>query len=127
MDPQNSHRLDVYAANAPERRREWRESRHVPVEVSGFDAHGRFFTERTSTLDVSDSGCCFLLNAEIEKDSVVSVRVIRRRDGLLFADPPVRFRVLSARQSYPGWPKWTVAGARLQSVALDGRISSGPK
>lgn len=102
----------------PDRRVEWRESRRVAVEVSGFDTRGRFFTERTSTVDVSDSGCCFLLNAEVEKNSAVSVRVIRRRNGLMLDDPPVLFRVVWTHLIYPGRPKWTVAGAKLQPVHL---------
>lgn len=102
----------------PERRREWRESRRVPVEVSGRDVRGCFFTERTSTFDVSDSGCSFLLNAELEENSAVSVRVIRRRNGMKHDDPPVLFRVAWTRQTHPGWPKWTVAGEKMQPVQL---------
>lgn len=101
-----------------ERRHEWRESRRVPVEVSGFDARGRFFTERTSTLDVSDSGCCFLLNAEVEEHGAVSVRVVRRRDGQMLDDPPVLFRVVWVRQPRAGWPKWTVGAALSQPIQL---------
>lgn len=118
MDPQKSVRHGIHAVAPPERRREWRESRRVPVEVSGFDARGRFFTERTSTFDVSDSGCSFLLNAELEESSAVSVRVIRRRNGLTHDDPPVLFRVAWTRQTHPGWPKWTVAGEKMQPVEL---------
>ncbi|MGH9689024.1 MAG: hypothetical protein ACRD5K_18275 [Candidatus Acidiferrales bacterium] len=40
----------------PERRREFRDTRHVPVEVSGYDSSGSFFTERSSTIEDSDSG-----------------------------------------------------------------------
>jgi hypothetical protein len=118
MELQHSNFLDTFVEAPPERRREWRESRSVPVEVSGFDARGRFFTERTSTLDVSESGCCFLLNVEVDERSAVSVRVVRRRNGLMFDDPPVLFRVIRAGQSHPGWPKWTVAGEKLQPVQL---------
>jgi PilZ domain len=117
-DSQDLEQLGLQIDARPERRREWREARRVPVEISGFDARGRFFTERTSTLDVSDSGCSFLLNAELEKNSAVSVRVIRRRNGLMLDDPPVLFRVAWIRQTHPGWPKWTVAGAKMQPVQL---------
>lgn len=117
MDPRESE-LGIHAVAPPERRREWRESRRVPVEVSGFDVRGRFFTERTSTVDVSDSGCRFLLNAELEKNSAVSIRVIRRRNGMMHDDPPVLFRIAWVTQTHPGWPKWTVAGAKMQPVQL---------
>jgi hypothetical protein len=118
MDPQKSSDHRIHAAAPPERRREWRESRRVPVEVSGFDARGRFFTERTSTHDVSDSGCSFLLNAELEENSAVSIRVVRRRNGMMHDDPPVLFRVAWTKQTHPGWPKWTVAGEKMQPVQL---------
>lgn len=116
----DSHRSEhgIHAVAPPERRREWRESRRVPVEVSGRDARGRFFTERTSTFDVSDCGCSFLLNAELEENSAVSVRVIRRRNGVVGNDPSVLFRVVWTRQTHPGWPKWTVAGEKMQAVQL---------
>jgi PilZ domain len=135
MDPQKSEH-GIHAIAPPERRREWRESRRVPVEVSGFDARGRFFTERTSTCDVSDSGCSFLLNYELEKDSAVSVRVVRRRNGMMHDDPPVLFRVAWIRQTHPGWPKWTVACQKMQPVRLwtvgfpveaDGAAAGGPE
>lgn len=106
------------AATQPERRREFREVRHVPVEIFGFDSCGRFFTERSSAIEVSDSGCSFLLNAEVAEHSAVSVRVIRRPDGIVHRDPPVLFRVAWTNQTYPGWPKWTVAGAKLPPVQL---------
>jgi len=117
MDPHKSE-FGIHTITRPERRREWRESRRVPVEVSGFDARGCFFTERTSTFDVSDSGCSFLLNAELEESSAVSVRVLRRRNGVTHDDPPVLFRVAWTRQTHPGWPKWTVAGEKMQPVQL---------
>jgi hypothetical protein len=118
MDANKVLAFDIGTAVPPERRLEWRESQRVAVEVSGFDRRGRFFTERTSTLDVSDSGCSFLLDAEVDKNSAVSVRVIRRRNGLMLDDPPVLFRVVWTRLIYPGRPKWTVAGAKLQPVRL---------
>jgi hypothetical protein len=116
MDAQKSAHHGIHAVAPPERRREWREYRRIPVEVSGFDARGRFFTERTSTFDVSNSGCSFLLNYELEESSAVSVRVIRRRNGTAHNDPPVLFRVTWTRQTHPGWPKWTVAGEKMQPV-----------
>ncbi|MGH9559941.1 MAG: hypothetical protein ACRD3S_00680 [Terracidiphilus sp.] len=54
----------------------------------------------------------------MEKNSAVSVRVIRRRNGMMLDDPPVLFRIAWVRLIYPGRPKWTVAGAKLQPVKL---------
>jgi hypothetical protein len=115
MDSSKTYRLEIVSVAPPERRGEHRETRSVPVEISGFDVRGRFFTERTKTLDVSDSGCRFQLRAEIEKHSAISVRVIRRRNGMMMDDPPVLFRVVWIRRTNPGW---MVAGAKLQPVRL---------
>lgn len=98
-----------------ERRRELRDARSVSVEVTGFDVRGRYFSETTMTLDVSESGCRFRLNAELEKHSAVSVRVIRRSNGFVVPDPPVVFRVVWTKYMQPGW---IVAGAKLQPVHL---------
>jgi hypothetical protein len=115
MDSSKTYPLEIVTIARPERRGEFRETRSVPVEISGFDARGRFFTERTETLDVSDSGCRFQLRAELEKHSAISVRVIRRRNGMMMDDPPVLFRVVWVRHTTPGW---MVAGAKLQPVRL---------
>jgi hypothetical protein len=77
----------------PDRRREPRVPLALPIGVSGFDRTGRFFTERTSTFDVSNLGCRFPLHVEMGKDSVVAIRVIRRGDGLEADFPPVLFRL----------------------------------
>lgn len=115
MNSSKTYGLEIVTTARPERRGEYRETRGVPVEISGFDARGRFFTERTKTLDVSDFGCRFQLRAEIEKHSAISVRVIRRRNGMMMDDPPVLFRVVWVRHANPGW---MVAGAKLQTVRL---------
>jgi hypothetical protein len=115
MNSPTTQILDIQTFERPERRGELRETRSVPVEISGFDARGRFFTERTETLDVSESGCRFQLRAELEKNSAISVRVIRRRNGMMLDDPPVLFRVVWVRDTNSGW---IVAGAKLQPIRL---------
>jgi hypothetical protein len=103
------------AVPVSKRRREFREARCVPVEITGFDVRSRYFIETTMTLDVSESGCRFRLNAEVERNSAVSVRVIRRSNFFAVPDPPVVFRILWTKYMEPGW---TVAGAKLQPVHL---------
>ncbi|MGH9559940.1 MAG: hypothetical protein ACRD3S_00675 [Terracidiphilus sp.] len=44
MSAHKSQVLEFDVLAPPERRHEYREPRRVPVEVSGFDARGRFFT-----------------------------------------------------------------------------------
>jgi hypothetical protein len=44
------------------------------IEVSGFDSSLRYFTERTETCDVSESGCQFRLHIILAQGAVVAVR-----------------------------------------------------
>jgi hypothetical protein len=76
-----------------DRRREERISVEFPIEVSGFDCHGRFCTERTSTEDVGESSCSFHLKMEVEKEMVLAIRVISHADGHEIDPHPVLFYV----------------------------------
>ncbi|HXJ17617.1 MAG TPA: hypothetical protein VNM68_10540 [Candidatus Polarisedimenticolia bacterium] len=94
-----------------ERRREPRLPLTLSIGVTGFDRDGRFFTERTSTFDVSNLGCRFPLHAEMGKDSVVAIRVIRRASGLEVDSPPVLFRLAWVEEAEHGW---TLGAEQLQ-------------
>jgi hypothetical protein len=97
------------------RRREPRIHLNVPIEVSGFDSCERFFTERTSTLDVSDSGCKFRLSSQVKKDSVVAIRVLRGLHGPEPDSRTVLFRIAWVERVEHHW----IAGAeKLQPVQL---------
>jgi hypothetical protein len=48
-------------------RREQRIASAFRVEVCGFNRHGRFFTERTLTSNISDGGCQLSLHVEVER------------------------------------------------------------
>jgi hypothetical protein len=73
-----------------DRRRERRIPLTFPVEVNGFDRQGRYFSERTTTTDVSEWGCRLQLAAEVEPGTVVALRIVSRspekgvRRALLF-------------------------------------------
>lgn len=73
-----------------DRRKERRIPIAFPVEVSGFDRRGQFFSERTATQDVSEWGCRLQLAAEVEPGTVVALRIPPRagddvvRRALLF-------------------------------------------
>jgi hypothetical protein len=97
--------------SGPERRREPRKPLALPIGVSGFDRNGRFFTERTATLDVSSLGCRFPLRAELGKDSVVAIRLLRTGDSLESDSPPVLFRLAWVTQTEQGW---TLGAEQLQ-------------
>jgi hypothetical protein len=94
-----------------ERRREVRADPKFPVEVCGFDRGGRFFSEKTATSDVSDGGCKMHLRTEVDKSSVLAIRVITRRFGLEVDARPMLFQVNWIRAAANGWD---VGVAKLQ-------------
>jgi hypothetical protein len=105
---------EVTAEQKCERRRQARVNLRYPIEVSGFNLHGRYFTERTFTVDVSDGGCKFPLAIEVEKESVVAIRVITRRHGQETDTRPVLFHV-NWVQAEPN--AWTLGVSKLQAGA----------
>ncbi|MCL6565942.1 MAG: PilZ domain-containing protein [Acidobacteriia bacterium] len=62
-----------------DRRKEKRVLLVYPIEVHGFDRYGKFFSERTTTSNISADGCRFRLQAEVEPGTVVAIRVIHTR------------------------------------------------
>jgi hypothetical protein len=98
-------------------RREKRLARAVRVEVCGFNRFGRFFTERTLTANISDGGCQFCLRSDVEKDSVVALRVIDHDRGREIESRPVLFQVERMEQQARGW---TLGVSKLQSEPIWG-------
>ena len=98
-------------------RREKRLVRAVRVEVCGFNRFGRFFTERTLTSDISDGGCQFSLRSDVDKDSVVALRVIDHDRGREIDSRPVLFQVERMEQQASGW---TLGVSKLQSEPIWG-------
>ena len=93
-----------------------RESRHASrrtIEVSGFDRNGRFFSERTLTSDISDNGCKFDLQTEVDRQSALAIRVIHRRHGLELDSRPVLFEV-ARMEPQPGG--WTMGASLMQPI-----------
>lgn len=98
-----------------DRRRESRLSLSFPIEVCGFNRFGRFFTERTITQDISDGGCKFRLRLEIEKEAVLAIRIITRRNGKETDSRPALFQVMWVEKRPEGWILGTM---KLQPVTL---------
>jgi hypothetical protein len=59
-----------------DRRLEKRMPVELTIEVSGFDCSSRYFSERTETRDVSESGCKFRLHTVLAPETVVAVRAL---------------------------------------------------
>jgi hypothetical protein len=102
-------------ADKGERRSETRVNLKFAIEVCGFERHGHFFNERATTSDVSESGGNFRLSADVEKDSVLAIRLIERRNGRETETRPVLFQVSRIHPDYEGW---TVGVSRLQPILL---------
>lgn len=81
------------------------------IEVCGFDRHGHFFTERSMTTDVSESGCDFDLHREVERDSIIAIRVINHRFGREIDSQPILFKIARMEPCSIGW---TLVGSKLQ-------------
>jgi len=75
--------LDYAVSNEPEasKRRSTRIVQSIPITVSGEDALGQPFKERTSTLIINCHGCKFLSRYYILKDSEVTLEVLHPEPG----------------------------------------------
>src|ERR1700685_4741091 len=81
MRKQQAEWQQLGTVTTDDRRREDRVPLALTIEVCGFDCSLRFFTERTETCNVSDSGCQFRLHTEVAPETVVALRVIHQRGG----------------------------------------------
>jgi hypothetical protein len=105
---------ELTAESGSEQRHRPRVNTQYPIEVCGFSRHGRYFTERTFTLDVSDGGCKFRLRNEVEKGSVLALRVVARSHGQELDGRPVLFHV---NWSLAAASTWTLGVSKLQAGA----------
>jgi hypothetical protein len=75
------------------RRREARMPLTFPIEVSGFDRRGHFFTEQSSCSDVGEASCAFRLRTEVPKDAVLAIRSFHWQNNNVLDSRPVLFQV----------------------------------
>ncbi len=92
-----------------DRRKEKRVLLVYPIEVHGFDRHGNFFSERTTTSNISAGGCRFRLQAEVEPGTVVAIRVVQTRVGARARPEPVEvsrallYQIVWTEPQETGW------------------------
>lgn len=91
----------VAVAN-PDSRRDYRNSSVFPIEVSGFDCHGRYFTERTLIVNADETHCSFQVLVQVPHDSVVAISFIRRNSRAMISRPEL-FEVVHAEPTTSGW------------------------
>lgn len=83
----------------------------VRIEVSGFNRYGRYFSEKTSTVDVSDGGCRFDLRTEVDEKSVIAIRLIEIKYGRELNTRPWLFQINWLQAQPRGW---TLGASKLQ-------------
>jgi hypothetical protein len=98
-----------------ERRREKRLPLSFPIEVSGFDCHGRFFKELTVTTDVSPNGCSFHLRTEPDRTVELAVKLISRNSAETLPDRPLLFHLVRMDATPDGW---LMAAIKVQTEDL---------
>jgi hypothetical protein len=98
-----------------DRRRERRIPLAFPVEVSGFDQNGRYFSEQTMTTDISESGCRFYLKIRVDRGAMVALKVVSRGGSKALPDRPLLFQVARVTQEGDGW---VVGAVKLQPESL---------
>jgi hypothetical protein len=97
------------------RRRESRLPLTFPIEVSGLDRRGHFFTEQSSCFDVGEASCAFRLRADVEEDAVVAIRSFHWQNNNVLDSRPVLFQVVRVEnENVNEGEEWIVAAVRLQ-------------
>ena len=116
----------LHAAESAERRREPRFSHTLSIEVSGFDCAGRFFTERTCTIDASMCGCRFTLRTSVERGSVLAIRLVDPQTKADGERRTVLFQVAHTQQSDRVWivGVWRMQSSRLWTLEFDSASQS---
>jgi hypothetical protein len=111
--PTNWGELSTEASH--DRRKERRIPLAFPIEVSGFDTNGKFFAERSVTMDISENGCKFQLKSQVERSSVLALKVFHRNGSGSFPERPLLFRVARVIQEDDGW---TLGAVKLQPESI---------
>ena len=84
---------------------------NFPIEITGFDRAGRFFTEQTKTADISEIGCRFDLLTPVESGNVVAIKLLPPGKATLPEEKPLLFEVVWTVARTIGW---TVGTRKLQ-------------
>lgn len=99
-----------------DRRREVRIPLAIPVEVTGFDAEGKFFSDTTKTVDLSESGCSFRLKKRVERGGIIAIKVVIKDRRKKKNEPrPFLYQVARATQD-ENW--WVIGCAKLQPESV---------
>jgi hypothetical protein len=95
-------------------RQDHRDPTASPIEVSGFDCHGRYFTERTFLANADKTHCGFQVRVQVPRDSVVAICSIRRNSRAMNSRPEL-FEVAHVEAMAGGWH---IEATRLLSASV---------
>jgi len=98
-----------------DRRHESRLPLSIPIEVTGFGTDARFFSELTTTIDISESGCSFRLRGEVSRGTIVAIKVMLREYAKEDFARPFLYQIARAVADTNSW----IAGAaKLQPESI---------
>jgi hypothetical protein len=100
-----------------EDRRDARFEVPIEIEVTGFDQNNQVFHELTSTENVSEWGCAFLLSAELKPDDIVSLRVTSAEAAEFEASHQSPFQIMRVRREKD---RWLVGAYKVDNGAIWG-------
>jgi len=98
-----------------DRRSESRLLLSIPIEVTGFGADARFFRELTTTVDISESGCCFGLQREVPRGGIVAIKVMLKEYAKDNFARPFLYQIARAVEDQK---RWLVGAAKLQPESI---------
>lgn len=98
-----------------DRRREVRIPLAIAIEVTGFDATGRFFSDATRTVDISECGCSFWLKQRVERGGIVAIKVMAKGRKHPADQRPFLYQVARSTASGEGW---VTGAAKLQAESV---------
>ena len=75
--------IETGSTSGSEKRRSSRVPASIPITVSGVDALGEAFRELTSTLSVSCNGCKYKSKNYVQRDSLVTIEIMRANPRLI--------------------------------------------
>lgn len=98
-----------------DRRREVRIPLTIAIEVTGFDAQGKFFSDAAKTVDVSERGCSFRLKRRVERGGIVAIKVTMKNRRQQLEQRPLLYQVARATADGDGW---ILGAAKLQPESI---------
>lgn len=98
-----------------DRRREARIPLAIPIEVTGFDAGGKFFCEATKTVDISESGCSFSLKRAMERGGIVAIKITAKNRKTKAEQKPFLYQIARSTSEDA---HWIIGAAKLQPESV---------